>query len=287
MRFKRHYYWRRIDQTPFTVVVTFADDAQHQVLISNHHVDSMTAKGGKNLKYFQGNYRLHPNWIYCRTLKKHFEDMKLGEIDPDNCEMTPEEELEYFLEKFEKSGWKWETDKSEKGAYKCDQKLMQALLFDAKLTQNYPHEPVKGGKKEKKKNFEDYKVSTSFVATHSGLLRYKIFESEDDEEDDEETINQRSDEFGESFRETVDEDWYKHATYFNKHEPKSFIYTLPFDTNKEPLITATTTVFARDGGERAPAAVLGFQFPQARFAKLLHSDLVRDGKFSLSEKIFT
>ncbi|KAG5676553.1 hypothetical protein PVAND_006378 [Polypedilum vanderplanki] len=271
MKFKRHYYWKKIDKTPFTVVVTFSDDAPNQVQIPEHEVDSMTTKGSKNLKYFQGNYRLHPNWIYCRSLKKSFEDMKLGEIDPDNCEMTPEEELEYFLEKFEKNGWKWRTSKNDKGAYKCDQKLMQALLYDAKVTQNYPHEPTKSNnKKDKNSNiFEEYEISTSFIATHSGLLRYKIFSK--DEDDDE--INQRSDEFGDEFKKSIDEDWYKHTTYFNKHEPKSFIYKLPFNANKESLITATTTIYARDGTERAPVAVLGYQFPHAKFAKLLDSDL--------------
>lgn len=289
MRYTRHYYWKKIDQTPFTVVVTFPANASSQVQINDHDVDSLTSKGTKVLKYFQGNYRLHPKWIYCRAMKKNFEDMKLGEIDPDNCEMTPEEELEYYLEKFEKSGWKWRTASSEKGAYKCDQKLMQALIFDAKVTQNYPHEPAKltstnkRDKKEKKNLFDTFKIQTSFIATHSGLLRYKIFQNknhhnddndESDEQVDEEDLIKKIEEFGKKFKNSIDEDWYMHAAFFNTREPKSFIYSLPFNADRDSLIMATTTIFARDGNERAPIAVMGFQFPQTRFAELFGKNLV-------------
>jgi hypothetical protein len=267
MRYKRHYYWKKISQTPFIAVVAFPDDALSQVQIPEHEVDAMTSKGNKVIKFFQGNYRLHPDWIYCRSLKKNFEDMKLGEIDPDDCEMTPEEELEYFLEKFETSGWKWNTNVKEKGAYKCDQKLMQALLFDAKVTQNFPS--------DLNKKMKDIKVEikSSFIATHSGLLRFKIFEK------DEQENKKKSEEFSKKFKRTISEDWYKHTVEFNRKEPKSFVYSIPFDAafQEEPerqLITATTTIFSRDGNERAPISVVGFQFEQEKLLDLFGDEVI-------------
>ncbi|XP_070489901.1 voltage-dependent calcium channel subunit alpha-2/delta-3-like [Chironomus tepperi] len=258
MRFNRHYYWKKIDQTPFTVVVTFPGDAQNQIQIPDHE------KGSKSiLKYFQGNYRLHPEWIYCRSLRKNFEDIKLGQIDPDDCEMSPEEELEYYIEKFEKSGWKWKTGRNEKGAYKCDQKLVQAVMFDAKATEKFPQ--IKSS--EIKPIFKKYKIYSTFISTHSGLLRFKIFE------DDELENKKLSDEFGNSFKNSIDEDWYKHAVEFNRHESldkKSFIYSLPFDAQHQdhPLITVTSTVYATNGDESAPVAVVGFQFPHEELENL-------------------
>lgn len=259
MRFQRHYHWRKIDKTPFTVVVTYSEDLTGQVQISEHEV------GSKVQKYFQGNYRLHPDWIYCRSLKKNFEDIKLGEIDPDDCEMTPEEELEYYLEKFETSGWKWKSASAkEKGAYKCDQKLMQALLFDAKSTQNFPNEPSR--------KMKDKKIKTSFIATHSGLLRYKIY----DENDRQNKI--KGERFANKFKKTIETDWYKHTVEFNIKEQKSFVYSVPFDASfkDEPgkeLVTATTAIFARDGSERAPLAVIGFQFEQEKLLDLFGSEV--------------
>ncbi|KAL7043546.1 hypothetical protein ACKWTF_001566 [Chironomus riparius] len=265
MRFNRHYYWKKIDQTPFTVVVTFPGDAQNQIQIPEHEANAM--KGSKLLsKYFQGSYRLHPDWIYCRTLKKNFEDIKLGRIDPDDCEMSPEEELEYYFEKFDKSGWKWKTTRNEKGAYKCDQRLVQALMYDAKATVNFPNEPSKKSN-DFRTIFKKYKLYSSFISTHSGLLRFKIFE------DDELENKKLSEEFGNSFKNSIDEDWYKHTVEFNRHEKsdkKSFIYSLPFDAQYQdrPLITVTSTVYATDGDENAPVAVVGFQFPHEELENL-------------------
>lgn len=270
MRYKRHYYWKKINQTPFTAIVTYPDEFPGQVQIAEHEVDSMTSKGSKVLKYFQGNYTLHPDWIYCRSLKKNFEDMKLGEIDPDDCEMTPEEELEYYIAKFEKSGWKWSTNVKEKEAYKCDQKLMQALLFDAKITQNFPNE----SRKSKDKKVDKLEIKSKFIATHSGLLRYEIYEK------DERKFKKKSDEFTKKFKKTIDTDWYKHTVAFNRKEPKSFVFSIPFDASfkdepEKELITATTSIFARDGNERAPIAVVGFQIEQEKLSELFFGDEVR------------
>lgn len=269
MRYKRHYHWKKINQTPFIAVVTHPEDSPGQVQIAEHEVDAMTSKGNKVLKHFQGSYRIHPDWIYCRSLKKNFEDMKLGEIDPDDCEMSPEEELEYFLEKFETTGWKWSTNVKEKGAYKCDQKLMQALLFDAKATQNFPNEQ---NKKSRDKKIDKFEIKSSFIATHSGLLRYKIYEENEREN------KIKSEEFGRNFKRTIDADWYKHTIEFNRKEPKSFVFSLPFDASfqddpEKELITATTTIFTRDGNERVPIAVTGFQFEQEKLFELFGDEV--------------
>lgn len=264
MRYNRHYYWKKINDTPFTVVVTFPDDLQNQVRISEHEAESII-KGGKVMSLFKGNFRLHPKWIYCRSLKKSFEEMKLGEIDPEDCEMSPEEELEYFIEKFERASWKWKSPVHEKGAYKCDQKLMQALLFDAKATEKFQHEPPK----KLRENFiNKYNIISSFIATHSGLLRYKIYDN------DEYQNRKKSKEFGDENKNAIDEDWYKHAVEFNKKDETAFIYSIPFsDTYEDSSIMTAITIFASENAQRAPIAVVGFQFPQEELVKILGEDV--------------
>lgn len=213
----------------------------------------MMTKGSNLVKYFKEDFKLHPDWIYCRGIRKAFEDIKLGLIDPDNCEMTPEEELVFYLEKFEASGWKWSKDKLDSNETRCDRKLMQLLIFDAKATENFPFDFQK---RSKDFNFIDkFQVKTSFISTHSGLLRYKIIDKKI-----------RGDNFANKMKKSIEEVWYKHAVEFNKDEPESFVYSVPFNAyeKKDPLITATHAIFARDGSDKAPVAVVGFQFSQTK-----------------------
>jgi hypothetical protein len=217
----------------------------------------MMSKDSNLAKYFEDDFKIHPDWIYCRGIKKGFEDIKLGLIDPDNCEMTPEEELLFYLEKFETAGWKWKQDKLDSNETRCDRKLMQLLLFDAKATENFPSGFLK---RSKEHYVEKFRVKTSFIATHSGLFRYKVFDKKI-----------RGDKFAEKMKRSIDEVWYKHAVNFNKEEPQSFVYSVPFNAygQLEPRITATHTIFIRDGTEKAPIAVIGFQFAHSKLEEIM------------------
>lgn len=227
-------------------------------------VDSMMSKGTNLAKYFKENFRIHPDWIYCRGIRKGYEDMKLGLIDADNCEMTPEEELIFYLEKFEASGWKWKHDKLDSNETRCDRKLMKLLLFDAKATESFPAEFRKGS--AEMSHIEKLRIQTSFIATHSGLLRFKIFDKK---------IN--ADKFGNKMRKSIDEVWYRHAVEYNKDNPRSFVYSVPFDAydQVEPTITATSTIFIRDGAEKVPVAVVGFQFAHSKLESIIQLKVSR------------
>lgn len=228
----------------------------------------MMSKGENLVRYFKENFRIHPDWIYCRGIRKNYEDMKLGIIDPDNCEMSPEEELVFYLEKFEESGWKWKQDKLDSNETKCDRKLMQSLLFDAKATEKFPVEFTKLS--SEMSSIEKFRIKTSFISTHSGLLRYKIFNKK---------LN--ADKFGNQMKKSIEEVWYKHAVEFNKDSPQSFVYSVPFDAYEQtdPTITATSTIFVRDSSAKIPIAVVGFQFAHSKLEKILE-DNVKEKHFS-------
>lgn len=260
IQLKRNYFWKKINLTPFTVVATFPDHANGAVQILD---DETTITKGKNLlKYFKDDFRLHPDWIYCRAIRKSFEDLKLGQIDPDNCEMTPEEELVYYLEKFETSGAKWKQDRLDSNETRCDRKLMSLLLFDARLTENYPSSSIKRPKEKEKFDFD---VKTSFVATHSGLFRFKVFDK-----------NMRSEKFAAKMRKSIDEVWYKHAVEFNRFEPDAFVYSVAYDAYERlstARVTVTRTIHLRGSGEKVPVAVVGYQISHTKFGEWIEQNV--------------
>lgn len=252
---KRNYFWKKIAETPFTVVTTFPEHFTGRVQIPEN-IDGLMTKGSNLAQFFKDDFKIHPDWIYCRGIRKGFEDMKLGEIDPDNCEMTPEEELVFYLEKYEEDGWKWKGDKLDSNETLCDRKLMQLLIFDAKVTQNFQSDFTK----RLKEIIEKFDIKTSFISTHSGLLRYKIFD-----------MNVPGEEFGNKMKNSIDEVWYKHAVEYNKDNPQSFVYSVPFNAYEQddPLITSTNSIFVRDGAAKVPIAVVGYQFAHSKLKNIV------------------
>lgn len=231
--------------------MTIPDHFVGRVQVPEKDIDEMFAKGSKLEKLFKKDFKLHPEWIYCRGIKKSFEDMKLGLIDPDNCEMTPEEELMFYFEKFDASGWKWKQDKLDSNETRCDRKLLQILLFDAKATEKFPFE---FGRKSKEFGLIDkFDIKNSFISTHSGLLRYKIFDRK----------FEMGEKWAERMKKSIEEVWYRHTVDFNRNEPQSFVYSVPFNAytrDDDFQVTATHAIFIQDGSNQVPVAVVGFQF---------------------------
>lgn len=236
------------------MVITFPEHATGAIQIADD-VESTISKGKNLLKYFKDDFRLHPDWIYCRAIRKSFEELKLGLIDPDNCEMSPEEELVYYLEKFESSGAKWKQDKLDSNDTRCDRKLMNLLLFDARITENYPSNFTK-----RPKDKFDFDVKTSFISTHSGLFRFKVFDKKI-----------RGEKFADLMKKSIDEVWYKHAVEFNRFEPDAFVYSVAFNAYEmsQPKLTITRTIHLRGNGEKVPAAVVGYQIPHSKFEEFI------------------
>lgn len=168
---RRNYFWTKIGQTPFTVVVAFPDHYATRVQVPEAVIEPLFVKGTNLAKYFN-NFRIHPEWIYCRSTPKPFAEMKLGGTDPDEIRATPEEELVEFLQKLERVGWKWKSEKNDPKPFKCDRKLMQSLIFDATVIEGFPQQVSK----KSKDLIAKFDVKLSFISTHSGLLRYETFD---------------------------------------------------------------------------------------------------------------
>uniref|UniRef100_A0A1A9WG46 VWFA domain-containing protein n=1 Tax=Glossina brevipalpis TaxID=37001 RepID=A0A1A9WG46_9MUSC len=128
-RVKRQYYWTAIQNTPFTLVITYPEQYgvnRLQIRIEDE-IHRMNIKGSNTLSYFAGKrWKIHPLWLFCKHSNMTFD--------------TPEEELLWFLGKMSQPGWKWPSSRSalppeHTAAMYCDRQLMQSLVFDARVTE--------------------------------------------------------------------------------------------------------------------------------------------------------
>ncbi|XP_049297305.1 voltage-dependent calcium channel subunit alpha-2/delta-3 isoform X4 [Anopheles funestus] len=297
-RTKRQYYWTPIKNTPFTLVVTYPETygVNRLQIRTEDEIHRIHAKGSNVASFFSGNnWKIHPDWVYCKYLNEH----------PNETFATPELELKHFLERMKLGGWKWPSNRTppppehamfsnitgklpEKDYYYCDRGLMQALVYDAKVTEWFSKNVSgSGGNKDEKgpspiavlmgllprNEFKQrFGITVSFLATHSGLTRWQEYATGADES------KQAEPDFSEMHNRAIDEVWYKRAVelYFSNRNRKgadgengkddsdrnSFVYSVPFDAGNrnDTLVTASHAIFHTDGTREAPVAVVGFQF---------------------------
>ncbi|CAG9814965.1 unnamed protein product [Phaedon cochleariae] len=272
MVLNRNYYYRGINGTPFSIVIALPKKygfTRVEPKVEND-VHRLTLSSDKKplVRYFTGNWTIHPDWHYCRYLdnRRNFD--------------TPEEELIYFLQKMEKSGWKWSKE--------CDRKLICQIVSDAKLTDWFNENITTSTKEENGTASSMYEfkeildffdlcscckcscnnsvtcraelikrigIVVAFVATHSGLTRWQNFPQ-----------NIESEEFDPNFRmlhnKAIDEIWYRRAVEHYFVDPNNFIYSVPHDigNTSHSLVTVSRAIFKEDGPRKAPVAVVGYQF---------------------------
>ncbi|XP_035913955.1 voltage-dependent calcium channel subunit alpha-2/delta-3 isoform X3 [Anopheles stephensi] len=283
-RTKRQYYWTPIKNTPFTLVVTYPETygVNRLQIRTEDEIHRIHAKGSNVASFFSGNnWKIHPDWVYCKYLNEH----------PNETFGTPELELKHFLERMKLGGWKWPSNRTPpppEHAMFCDRGLMQALVYDAKVTEWFSKNVSgSGGNKDEKgpspiavlmgllprNEFKQrFGITVSFLATHSGLTRWQEYATGADES------KQAEPDFSETHNRAIDEVWYKRAVelYYSNRNRKgadgengkddsdrnSFVYSVPFDAGNrnDTLVTASHAIFHTDGTREAPVAVVGFQF---------------------------
>ncbi|XP_072393031.1 voltage-dependent calcium channel subunit alpha-2/delta-3 isoform X1 [Diabrotica undecimpunctata] len=273
----RDYYYRGINGTPFSLVISLPKKygyARVEPKVENDiHRLTLSQPPDKKplLRYFAGNWTIHPDWHYCRYRdnKKHFDN--------------PEEELVFFLQMMERHGWKWSKESE------CDRKLVCQVVSDAKLTDWFNdnitttsrEENGDGGKdgyefKEILDFFELCKcckcscnnsftcraelvkkigIVVAFMATHSGLTRWQNFPQNIESPEQEPN-------FHILHNKAIDEVWYRRAVEHHYVDPQDFIYSVPHYTGNSSLslVTVSRAIFKEEQGKKAPVAVVGYQF---------------------------
>ncbi|XP_017051187.1 voltage-dependent calcium channel subunit alpha-2/delta-3 isoform X6 [Drosophila ficusphila] len=262
-RIKRQYYWTAIKKTPFTLVISYPEQygVSHMDIRADQEIHRISIKGTNLRNVFSGKrWKIHPDWLFCKHSNRTFK--------------TPEIELLYFLERMSEPGWRWPGSRSamppeHAAAMFCDRQLMQALVFDARVTGWFSNNTSFNSKDDKGNEFKQrFGVTVAFLATHSGLTRWHEFHSNAAEE------SGAGETFSQNNTRAIDEIWYKRAVDQHFVREESFVYSVPFDageSNSEILVTASHAVFHNEGGKTAPAAVVGFQFQHSALYKLFHN----------------
>ncbi|XP_016943350.1 voltage-dependent calcium channel subunit alpha-2/delta-3 isoform X10 [Drosophila suzukii] len=262
-RIKRQYYWTAIKKTPFTLVISYPEQygVSHMDIRADQEIHRISIKGTNLRNVFSGKrWKIHPDWLFCKHSNRTFK--------------TPEIELLYFLERMSEPGWRWPGSRSalppeHAAAMFCDRQLMQALVFDARVTGWFSNNTSFNSKDDKGNEFKQrFGVTVAFLATHSGLTRWHEFHSNAAEE------SGVGETFSQNNTRAIDEIWYKRAVDQHFVREESFVYSVPFDageSNSEILVTASHAVFHNEGGKTAPAAVVGFQFQHSALYKLFHN----------------
>ncbi|EDW47764.1 GM21490 [Drosophila sechellia] len=262
-RIKRQYYWTAIKKTPFTLVISYPEQygVSHMDIRADQEIHRISIKGTNLRSVFSGKrWKIHPDWLFCKHSNRTFK--------------TPEIELLYFLERMSEPGWRWPGSRSamppeHAAAMFCDRQLMQALVFDARVTGWFSNNTSFNSKDDKGNEFKQrFGVTVAFLATHSGLTRWHEFHSNAAEES---VVGET---FSQNNTRAIDEIWYKRAVDQHFVREESFVYSVPFDageSNSEILVTASHAVFHNEGGKTAPAAVVGFQFQHSALYKLFHN----------------
>ena len=124
----------------------------------------------------------------------------------------------------------------------------------------------------------------TFSSTRSGLTRFEFHSREDDSTDStpessEESPAEGKDEeldkeapFHEVHVKATDEVFYKRAVDFSRINASAFVYSVPSDAGerlqyKDITVTASRAIYAGNGKQRAPVAVVGLLFNHKLFAE--------------------
>ncbi|XP_067204324.1 voltage-dependent calcium channel subunit alpha-2/delta-3 isoform X2 [Linepithema humile] len=266
---RRDYFFAPLPGTPFGLAIAIPNYGTTWIKVG----DEIRRNQNMNVNvsdYFVGDHwRVHPSWVYCRY--HYLEGHQFN---------SPENELRHFLALMSRPDWRWseqyeaypiaDDDQApncgrqtlKRDDYYCNRELMQLLVFDAKATNNsFRGDYVEGLPAHARDLARRYGVFIRFVATQSGLTRWHHLHTAVLPDSDDGIV------FGDLHRRAVNEPWYKGAIFQNELDPNSIYLSVPWGAGSDAVVTVSMTLSPRDGGKKAPAAVVGFQMPMTDLYK--------------------
>ncbi|KAL0134742.1 hypothetical protein PUN28_001483 [Cardiocondyla obscurior] len=260
---KRDYFYAPLPGTPFSLAVAISNYGTTRIKVG----DEIRKNQNMNVNvsdYFMGdNWRIHPSWIYCRY--HYLEGHKFTSL---------ENELRHFLALINRPGWRWseqyeaypsidENIDEEPNCgrqtlkhddYYCNKELMQLLVFDAKATNDSFHRDYVENLSPRIRDLAHrYGIFVKFIATQSGLTRWHYLKGSKLPKSFEGLA------FGDLYKRAVNEPWYKGAIFQNELNPNSISLSVPREAGMDPIVTVSMSLSPKDGGKKAPVAVVGFQ----------------------------
>ncbi|KAH9520918.1 Voltage-dependent calcium channel subunit alpha-2/delta-4 [Dermatophagoides farinae] len=261
-----HYTHGMIGHTPFSLAIALPEPYGSYRLTSQ--VDLRMKYREENFThYFRGNqWRVHPEWAYCDNPHQI-----TGQ--PQQSFSTPEESILQFLTNdLEKQNFRWRTSSIRPKVYEtilCDKDLIQSLVLDANLT-DIPTERCSSNPNYRdEQRIKTFGIVSTFVATRSGLTRFKDYRSKDE-------IKMLDDlPFYHKHDRAIEETYYKRTVDFYTNNKDAFVYFVDFDAGEQHerrvaathsrydsnfLVTATHALFIGNLKHSSPVAVVGIQF---------------------------
>ncbi|XP_018338432.1 PREDICTED: voltage-dependent calcium channel subunit alpha-2/delta-4-like isoform X2 [Trachymyrmex septentrionalis] len=262
---KRDYFYAPLPGTPFSLAVVLSNYGTTWIKVG----DEIRRNQNMNVNvsdYFVGDHwRVHPSWVYCRY--HYLEGHEFNK---------PEDELRHFLALMSRPGWRWseqyeayssiDEDVDEEpncgrqtlkhDDYYCNKELMQLLVFDAKATNNsFRGDYMENLSPRARDLAHHYGIFIRFIATQSGLTRWHHLKTSKLLNVDDSVV------FGDLHRRAVNEPWYKGAIFQSELDSESISLSVPWEAGVDAIVTASMSLSPKDGGKKAPAAVVGFQMP--------------------------
>ncbi|XKL59236.1 hypothetical protein PGB90_000252 [Kerria lacca] len=282
---KRHYFIKKINSSPLTMVLTIMQPACKENpclatrLAAPNAEENIKMTSEKIKELFSGNWNIHPEWFYCKFnyYNEYYKSYADGAIN------NKTSELMYFLKKMERDEfWKESRDpyanaseflfvheqvlilskffmihtlQNKNYTFTGDKELIRNVIYDANVTKNIFQHLENDLQISPELNFNDDSLLNVFIATHSGLIRWKDFKN---------TTN-----FGIEHNKAIDEVWYKRAVHQYYVNDSSFVFSVPLyeEFTPDTAITASHAIFLKEKKKNleAPAAVVGFQFRYTDF----------------------
>ncbi|XP_027206254.2 voltage-dependent calcium channel subunit alpha-2/delta-3-like isoform X2 [Dermatophagoides pteronyssinus] len=266
-----HYTYGMIGQTPFSLAIALPEPYGSYRLTSQ--VDLRMKYREENFThYFRGNqWRVHPEWAYCDN--PHQITGQSSSHQSSSSFSSPEESILQFLTNdLEKQNFRWRTSSIRPKVYEtilCDKDLIQSLVLDANLT-DIPTESCSSNPNYRdEQRIKTFGIVSTFVATRSGLTRFKDYRSKDE-------IKMLDDlPFYHKYDRAIEETYYKRTVDFYTNNKDAFVYFVDFDAGEQHerrvatthsrydsnfLVTATHALFIGNLKHSTPVAVVGIQF---------------------------
>ncbi|XP_024083214.1 voltage-dependent calcium channel subunit alpha-2/delta-3-like, partial [Cimex lectularius] len=260
----RNYFFAALNNTPFTMGLVLPYSYGNHWIKAGDEIMKSQQMGIPLINHFKGNWRIHPEWIYC-----DYHRTKL-------VFSSSEDKLVHFLKMMSNPNWVWKEKYSneeeysiynctrpevKEGEYYCDKELLQLLVFDAKVTEGSYRSTIWAAKNRREEELAaNFGASLRFVATQSGLTRWQNIPDPIDD-------NDKS--FGNEHKMALDEVWYKSAVLHHQLDPEAFVFSVPFESGETENLTVTASyaIFPRDGGNEAPGSVVGLHIQHKALLK--------------------
>ncbi|XP_064082139.1 voltage-dependent calcium channel subunit alpha-2/delta-3-like isoform X3 [Macrobrachium nipponense] len=296
------YYTQKVEDTPFSLGIALPEKYGRYKVFGQIELSRaiQDPRSNRAMDHFSsGNWTLHPEWVYCEY-----------KYDDGHHNLTPEQLMTDFLSRAQKPHWKWRSTRTRplpepslshtssaksrmsgglenerRENYYCDKDLIQSLLFDARATNVYFankkmfEDSINGDRNPMEMYmallFSSTKrhitgITTSFVATRSGLTRWFDIPKHNSSEDPK--IQEGLPHFMQVHNRAIDEVWYKRAVDYYEQDPLAYVYSVPFDAaTQDPgdvLVVATRAIFIEENNsKKAPAAVVGVTIKHSQFVE--------------------